>query len=236
MAAGGPDPQRLIYQGRYLPKVFIAYPRKPTFYEQRAEPDGARDNPVLRQLYEEEVARLGRDAELEVEAHKETVCSFARFLQSQSIAVAYDLSIRDRGEPNVMSWCEAQIADSDYLILVVTPSLLSFLSTDCPSEEGPLFSSHYLYNLIHTNPKRKDGRPLEIIPLFLYREKNLDQVPTALRGGSIYEVWDREYRLPLSEDLTALLCRLTGQNRYEPPPPQKQFTIAPRPPRSESFI
>ena len=228
-----PNPQRIVYQGKQLPKVFIAYAHKPTVYEKPIRPENVDDDPAVWRRYENEVVRLGRNAEIEVKVQESMVKAFADFLSTQSITVVYDLLVRDTGVANIMRWCEAQINDSDYLILVITPSLCPFLGTNPPpeQEEEPLFSSLYLYNLITSRPKRKDGTPLEIIPLFLSNAKNLDHVPTNLRGGSIYEVWDNEYKLPLSEDLKRLLCRLRDEDRYEPPPPQNQIIIQPKRPR-----
>ena len=221
----GPDPQRMVYQGKLLPKVFIAYAHKPTVYEKPTPPETVEDNPAVWRRYEDEVIRLGRNKEIEVKAQESLVKAFADFLFTQFIAVAYDLLVRDSGVASIMRWCEAQIDGSDYLILVITPSLRPFLRLDCPPIEEPLFSSLYLYNLITGRPKRKDGSPLEIIPLFLSSPKNLDHVPTNLKGSSMYEVWDNENKFSLSEDLITLLCRLTGQDRYTPLPPQPHDPI-----------
>ena len=229
--ADGPNPKRISYDGRYLPKVFIAYPRKPTVYEQRAPPENAAGDPEVWRQFEEEVVAHERAAELEVKGHETAVKSFAHFLHSQSVAVAYDLLVRDHGTANIMRWCQQQIQDSDYLIIVATPSLCQFLDGKCPPDREPLFSSDYLYNLIHSSPQKRDGSRLEMIPLFLGRPKTLEMVPVALRGASMYEVWDREYREPLSEGMTSLLCRLTGQNRFQPPEPRAPISIKPRPKR-----
>lgn len=226
--AEGLNPQRNFALGKYLPKVFIAYPHKPTVYTQLAPPENAREGSEVWRRYEDEVVRLAQSAEAEVRAQEELVRKFADFLISQSIAVAYDLLVRDRGVANIRRWCETQIQDSDYLILVATPSLREFLDANCPPDKEPLFSSDYLYNVIHSRPKNGLGKPLQIVPLFLSSAQNLDYVPMTLRASSTYEVWDSEYREPLSEGLTSLLCRLTGQNRYQPPPPQKQIVIPPR--------
>ena len=226
--ADGPDIQRVFYDGRYLPKVFIAYPHKPTLYEQRAPPQNSAGNPEVWRQFEEEVVAHELAAKREVHDHETAVQRFADFLTSQSVAVAYDLLVRDSGTPNIMRWCQHQIEDSHYLIIVATPSLCQFLDGKCPSDEEPIFSSDYLYNLIHSSPLKRDGRRLEMVPLFLGAPKNLEMVPVALRGASMYEVWDREYTEPLSEGMTSLLCRLTGQNRFQPPPPRAPIIIQPR--------
>ena len=226
--AAEPNRQRCFVQGKYLPKVFIAYPRKPTVYHTLIPPAGARDNPDAWRQYDDELDRLGRSDDAEVRAHEELVREFAEFLHTQSIAVAYDLIVRDIGALNVMRWYQTQIADSDYIILVVTPSLRPFLDGNFPLDKEPLFKSDYLYNIIHSRPKGPDGSPLDIIPVFLKSARNLDYIPTALEASSMYEVTDDVYRMPLSEGMTSLLCRLTGQNRYEPPPREKQIIIPPK--------
>ena len=178
--------------------------------------------------------QLEQSTDAEIRAHEGLVRKFADFLHSQSITVAYDLLVRDLGVANIMRWCQQQIEDSDYLILVVTLSLRQFLDQKCPPDKEPLFSSDYLYNLIHNRPKNREGKTLEIIPLFLFSALDLDCLPMTLRASSTYEVWDREYRQPLSEGLTSLLCRLTGQIRHQPPSPQAQIIIAPRKSKCES--
>ena len=228
--ADDPNPQRLSYGGRVLPKVFIAFPHKPTVYQQRAPPEGAAEDPELKRRYDDEVVAHELAAEEETRGHEKAVKRFAEFLQTQSLAVAYDLQLRDQGTANIMRWCQTQIADSDYLIIIVTPSLLRFLDGQCPSDMEPLFSSDYLYNTIHSSPQKKDGKTLQIVPVFLDRCKNYEMVPVALRGGSVYEVCDGDsgYREPLSEGMISLLCRLTGQNRYQAPPPGKKIVIEPQ--------
>lgn len=203
-----------------LPKVFIAYPRKPTVYEQLAPPDSGADDPQLWRQFEDLVIQHGRATEVETRAHEEAVKKFADFLITQWIAVAYDLLVRDRGIENITRWYQDQINDCDYLLLIVTPSLREFLNQRCPPDKEPLFTSDYLYNLIHSPRERSDGRkPLQIVPVFLHCVKTLGHVPTALQGACMYEIWDESYTQPLSEGLTSLLCRLTGQSRYQPPDP-----------------
>ena len=220
-----PNPQRKsnpLNPAKTLPKVFIAYPRKPTSYKQLPPPPDATGE--LLPQYEDHVVQLGEQAQLEVREHEETVKGFADFLSQQSIAVAYDLLVRDTGVDNITRWCQTQIEDSDYLILIVTESLCDFLNGKGPREKEPLFSSDYLYNLIHGHQQK-----LQIIPVFLFTPKKLSYVPKALEASSMYEIWGN-YREPLTDEgLTSLLARLTGQNRYQPPEPlQAPIRIAPR--------
>ena len=231
-----PNPQRQRHPdnpAETLPKIFIAYPHKPTLYTQIAPPvveSGASEEELseLWRQYEERVIQHERDAEAEIREHEETVKRFADFLQQSSIAVAYDLLVRDTGVGNITRWCQAQMEDSDYVILLVTPSFCSFLKGEGPQEKEPLFSSDYLYNLIHFPPQT-----LQIIPIFLCRPKNLSLLPKALVASSVYEVWEN-YRPPFDGDLEALYCRLTKQNRYEPPVPlTRPFKIQSRRKRCE---
>lgn len=201
-----------------LPKVFIAYPRKPTLYTQIAPPvlESGTSEEEQSELWQERVVQHERDAEAEIREHEETVKRFANFLQQSSVAVAYDLLVRDTGVGNITRWCQTQIEDSDYVILIVTPSFCSFLKGECPQEKEPLFSSDYLYNLIHFPPQK-----LQFLPVFLCRPKDLSLLPKALVASSVYEVWEN-YRPPFDGDLEALYCRLTKQNRYEAPVPMSQ--------------
>ena len=221
-----PNPQRRQHPSNpaiILPKVFIAYPHKPTIYTQIAPPTSVSDlgsrtvseeqGEELWRQYEESVVRHERDAEMEIRKHEEMVERFAEFLQKSSIAVAYDALVRDTGVLNLMRWCQHQIERSDYLILVISPSFCSFLNEEYPPERESLFQGNYLHNVIHSPPPT-----LQLVPIFLCSSKNLSLVPKALVTGSVYEVWDN-YQGPFNSDLEALYCRLTKQNRYEPPVP-----------------
>lgn len=226
-----PNPQRQRHPdnpAETLPKIFIVYPRKPTLYTQIAPPileSGAseEERSVVWGQHEEQVIQHERDAEAEIREHEETVKCFAVFWQQSSIAVAYDLLVRDTGVGNIMRWCQTQIEDSDYVILIVTPSFCDFLKGECPREREPLFSSDYLYNLIHFPPQK-----LQLVPVFLCRPKNSSLLPKALVASSVYEIWDN-YTPPFDGDLESLYCRLTKQNRYEPPVPiSRPFKIQTR--------
>ena len=210
-----------LNEAKTLPKVFIAYPHKPTSYKQLLPPPDATDE-SLRQ-YEDDVVQLEKQAQLEVQEQEEAVMEFADFLSQQSIAVAYDLLVRDTGVANITRWYQTQIEDSDYLILIVTESLCDFLKGKVPRGKEPLFSSDYLYNLIHSREQT-----LQIVPVFLFTPKNLSYVPKALEASSMYEI--QNYSNPLTDEgLTSLLARLTGQNRYQPPEPsQEPIRIAPK--------
>ena len=219
-----PNPQRRRHPTNpslLLPKVFIAYPHKPTPYTQLGPPPaGASPEQIA-----EAVFRHGKAEEEEIRKHKEKVKAFADFLQKNCVAVAYDRLLEDAGSDNIVRWCQSQIETSDYLILIITPSFKPFLGKKgCPPDKEHVFHSDFLYNLIHGSCPEHT----EIVPVFLQCPKDLNHLPVALHTSTIYEVWGA-YTQPFEPDLEALYCRLTKQNRYQPPEPLKApIVIEPR--------
>lgn len=225
-----PDPWRYLQ-----PKVFIAYPHNPVPYVQIAPPNVAEvllHNPGMmeeevRHMAKEEILRHAQAEEKAIEANKKLVYRFAQFLQKNAIIVSYDQMLTDTGASNLMKWSQQQIEDSDFVILIVTPSLCDFLSNEVPAEEEYLFVGDFLYNLIHNPPANKP-----LLPVFLERVKDIGFLPKALEASTSYEIWQpfSIEHTPRNDDLESLYARLTGQNRYEQPkpPPSGPVKLPPR--------
>ena len=168
------------------PKVFIAYPHNPVPYVQIAPPNVTEvllHNPGMmeeevRHLAKEEILRHARAEEKAIEANKKLVYRFAQFLQKNAIIVSYDQMLTDTGASNLTKWSQQQIEDSDFVILIVTPSLCDFLSNEVPAEEEYLFVGDFLYNMIHNPPANKP-----LLPVFLERVKDIGFLPKALEAS-----------------------------------------------------
>ena len=193
--------------------VFIAYPRNPEAYVYlEPPPDDA--SPQDWQEYHAASQEQERTQRATIMEHERLVDEFAKFLQASHVTVYYDQQAIHSGCTNLMKWFEARIEESDYVILVGTPSLLEFLQGEVPVEEEPLFVGDYLYNLIHLSTKH-------VLPLFLNSDKNVDFLPVELQASSLFQVVrpfciDPAQRR--SDDLDKLYALLTGQDYYQPPP------------------
>ena len=227
-----PNPERR--KSKLLPKVFIVYAHNPGEYRQIHPPDVdglMRDNPSMtrdwiEQQYEEEKIQLSAQTEENIRQHKLLVRKFSNFLTGAGVPVTYDQLLDDTGTDNLMRWTEQQIKDSDYVILIVTPSLHEFLTnpSSASRDEEYIFSGHTLYNLIHSPPSRPNS-PLGLgvlcfLPVFLESTKNLDLLPKTLEAGSCYEVWKPfDVQRPRGDDLVLLYTLLTRQSVCPTPEP-----------------
>lgn len=223
-------------------KVFIAYPHNPVPYVQIAPPNvtevllrnpGMTEEEVQR-LAKEEVIRHAQAEEKGIEANKRLVFQFAQFLQKSAVTVLYDQMLTDSGASNLMKWSQQHIEDSDFVILIVTPSLCDFLFNEVPPEKEYLFIGDFLYNLVHNPPADKP-----LLPVFLERVKDIGLLPKALEASTSYEIWPPFSLecIPRNDELESLYARLTGQNRYEQPKPPLSgpIKLAPRRKRRKSL-
>lgn len=231
-----PNPKRceITENGKLklLPKVFVVYAHNPGEYLQIRPPnvdevmrkDPSMTRELIQQRYEREKIQLSTQTEENIRKHKLLVREFSDFLQSSGVAVAYDQLLADTGTDNLMRWTEQQIEDSDYVILIVTPSLREFLTNPsyASRDEEYIFSGHTLYNLIHSPPSRPNS-PLGLgvlcfLPVFLESTKNLGFLPKTLEAGSCYEIWKPfDVQRPQGDDLVSLYTLLTRQSVCPPP-------------------
>ena len=228
---GLPNPQRYNHpEHGLLPKVFIVYAHNPSEYSQIAPPniqEVLQANPQLTEddvwrQHEDEVVRHDAQEKNGITESERMVERFALFLQESHIAVAYDLLLRDTGADNVMKWAQEQIEDSDYVILIISPSFRNFLEGKWffPFEQEPLFSGHYLYNLVNS------PRDVRLLPVFLNRLKDSTLLPKALEASTTFEVFE-----PFNvhtEDLRSLYGILTKQRLNEAPKVPTIVKLKPR--------
>ncbi len=225
----GPNPIRFIDgRGRQLPKVFIVYPHNPQPYvwipppseeDIRCKYPGtiSISQEQVQQIQLDEARRHVEEEKARIRSHDELVHKFAEFLRSNLIAVSYEGLLLDHPVSNYTKWFQAQMADSDFILLVITDSFKLFLSGNPPPPEGKerLFMGEFLHVLIH-NP----SKPL--LPIFLNRPKDPNLLPDTLRACTTYQVMARDYPPHFdvqSPQLDSLYAFLTGQDRITPPLP-----------------
>lgn len=227
-----PNPQRTRdASGCLLPKVFIAYPHNPSPYTQLdpgyyrqlypSQPDH-----VLQQLIARDIQHHADQQEMVIRQHMSKVHSLAIFLQQTGIAVSYDQLLLDVGSDNIMRWCQEQIEDSDFVILIITNSFKEFLDGDVPPEKEQLFIGNYLSNFVH-NPHGK-----HLLPVFFDQPTNSQLIPKCLEMCRLYSVYT-PLVLGRGDDLEMLYALLTKQDRYTPPAPSGVIKLKSRRPRSE---
>ena len=150
----------------------------------------------------------------EITRHQDEVYRFARFLQENYIAVAYDLMMKDTPASDVLKWVDDQINDSDYVILIITPSFSTFLAKPPPREKECIFGTGYVSRLVNYPKKTK------FLVVFLNREKDEQLLPTNLLGHTLYKICEPfEIGETRHDDLEDLYAALTNQKRYTPSEP-----------------
>ena len=229
-----PNPQRTRDgSGCLLPKVFIAYPHNPSPYAQldpgayRQHYPGQPDH-VLQQLIARDTQHILSQQDMLVKQHMSKVHSLAVFLQQAGVAVSYDQLLLDVGSDNIMRWCQEQIEDADFVILIITDSFREFLDGEPPPEKEHLFVGNYLSNFVH-NPRGK-----QLLPVFFDQPINPQLVPKCLEMSRWYYVrMQPTLALGQGDDLETLYALLTKQNRFTPPAPSGVIKLKSRRQRSK---
>ena len=165
----------------------------------------------------------------EITRHQEQVYRFACFLQRNHIAVAYDLMLKDTAVSDDLKWVDNQINDSDYVILIITPSFSTYLDDPPPREKECIFGTDYVSRLVRYPKKTK------FLVVFLNREKDEQLLPTNLRGHTLYKICEPfEIGETRHDDLEDLYAVLTNQKRYTPSEPLRVVPLTKR--KVQGFI
>ena len=233
-----PNPERRIFPGSgLLPKVFIVYPHNPDSYEHvdsTIDEEVIQRNPgvplaELEERMRTHILEHERKREEKIQQHKQLVRDFAAFIHQSGVAVAYDGLLRDVGSENVMKWCQEQIEDSDYVILIVTDSFKEFLENEVPPADEHIFVGDFLYNFVHSHAKK-------LLPVFLNRTKDTEILPVALHMCKFYEIWTPcDVRTQRRDDLQSLYSLLTNQSQTQAPPSQGPIQL-PKKKRGKNHI
>ena len=165
--------------------------------------------------------------------HLDEVYRFACFLQRNYIDVAYDLTLKDTPVSDILKWVENQIKDSDYVILIITPSFNNFLDNPPPREKECIFGTDYVSRLVgYSSPKET-----RFLVVFLNREKDERLLPTTLRGHTMYKICE-PFKIGETrhDDLEDLYAALTNQKRYTPSEPLGVIPLTKRKTTLQGFI
>lgn len=196
-------------------KLFIAYVQNPDQYEiyhPPVPPERLMADMDLLTKYLKERAAHETIQKMKIERHRSAVRRLAQYLTSCGVSVAYDQCWEGTQLDNRLKHYEAQIRDSDYVLLVITPSFTHYLANEAPDEEI-LFVDNFLYNM--TTVAQPEGT--RFIPVFLNREKDISLVPMSLVSSTMYVI--REPLDVYRGDLYSLYALLTNQNVMERPEP-----------------
>lgn len=203
----------------HLKKVFILSPHNPDKYTQHQLPTQQPMSSTAVHEFENE--------------HLEEIYRFACFLQRNYIAVAYDLTLKDNPTSNILKWVENQIEDSDYVILIITPSFKEFLVNPPPREKECIFGTDYVSRLVGYSSSKET----KFLVVFLNREKDERLLPTTLLGHTLYKICEPfEIGKTQHDDLEDLYAALTNQKRYTPSEPLGVIPLTKRKTTLQGFI
>jgi hypothetical protein len=140
--------------------------------------------------------------------HAERVLELAQWLRSQGIDAQLD-QFEDSPEEGWPRWIYAQIRDSDFVLVVCTPSYLERCEGEWPRAAGAdkavKFESHLSLQELHD----AEGRNRKFIPLLFDEDDVGECVPLPLRGAT-------HYRLPAQRE--ELYRRLSDQPKVRAAP------------------
>ena len=196
-----------------IKKVFIVYVHNPDPYEKYIppyDPVALQSNPALYQLVLREKAEHEWRQQDKVQRHKDTVKRLADVLRASGVSVAYD-QYNWEGPPvtNQLQHYEQQICDSDFVLLIITPSLLYYMNNEVPLEDEILLAKDFLSNLMTV--KKPNGT--HFLPVFINCEKDLSLVPTALSSAQCYQLLE-PFNVEQG-DLYTLYAMLTNQQTID---------------------
>ena len=168
-------------------QVTFIYSQNPVEYERIESIDESRLTP---EQYEEEVIQKGRSRDITIKNHRALVDRFATFVSTfLHIKVAFDQQIDDIHTRNKLLWLEERVEESDYAILIITPSFHKFMKKT-PDEEI-FFHSELISSLMRGLVKKKnDGTKVGVICVFLNSSVHFPYIPSSLRVGNIFELWE----------------------------------------------
>jgi hypothetical protein len=195
-------------------KVTIISAQNPVEYKQ-IRPPPAPMTASQEAAYQEEVFQNEAKREKIIESHKRQVAEIAHFLGDLGIEIVIGIEYKGRQLDGKLVPFEPQWLqqDSDYVVLVITPSLNKLLNENKPPEREVLFMGPYLHNLISGQLVSRHKKPFEIVCVFLNRPICREEIPPSLVTGRTYELWSPFVQdSARSDDLGAFISCLRGRN------------------------
>jgi hypothetical protein len=193
-------------------KVTIVYAQNPGEYKQIHPPPGPL-TASQEAAYQEEMFQNEAKRERIIASHKRQVAEIAHFLEGLGIEAVYEGQLDDKHVPSKLQWLQQNVEDSDYVVLVITPSLNTLLNEEKPPEGEMFFRGQYLHNLISGQVDSTHKKPVAIVCVFLNRPKCRKEIPPSLVTGPMYELWSPFVQdSARSDDLGAFISCLRGRN------------------------
>lgn len=210
-----------------IKKVFLAYIQNPEVYESYKPPYSVEQllsDLSLQERVKEEIAYHNENQRSRKKEHTDLVKEFAEYLRENGVSVAYDGYFELENVECTHQFYEQQIRDSDFVLLVITPSLKYYLQNDPPVEEpmAPLFQSKAMVNLMTV----QIPPGTHFVPIFLNRERDINLVPINLASASMYTIC-KPFDITKG-DLYNLYSLFTNQT-MAPPEPGPPIVLPSRP-------
>ena len=143
-----------------------------------------------KEAYEREVIDHEGDQEKRIKLHEESVERFAGFLQSLDITVAYEKQLDDQHVQSKLKWLIENVEKSDFVVLMITPSLNQLLTKEDIPENETFFKGETLSNMIHGYVNKSDGSRIKFVGVFLNTPKCLNNVPSGIAASNSYDVFE----------------------------------------------
>ena len=139
--------------------------------------------------------------------HRDRVLALANRLRADGVTAMIDRYVQSppRGWPD---WCEAQIRNADFVVMVCTETYLRRVTGEEEPGKGKGVRWEGRLSLQHLYDAGAEST--KFVPV-LFADGSLDHVPIPVKGASIY-------RVEIEEEYEALLRLLTDQPEVRQPP------------------
>ena len=159
------------------------------------------DNPFAEREQEEAIKRIF-DLDYSLEQH--------------GFKVTIDKHVDARPPRNWLRWYASRIEQSDYVLMVCSPSFCRLFSGEhlqgVTNQKALLLNDYScaIYEEIQS------GKKMKFIPVILHERFDEQSVPLLFRGGSVYHITEAKpqvFRYERDSDFERLVCRLAGIDR-----------------------
>ena len=164
------------------------YTKNPGLYEQIKPP--AHMTASQKEEYHQEVLANEAKRDKRIKEHVAMVVRLAEFLISLGIVVAYEKQLDDEHVPSKHQWLEENMEKSDFIVLVITPSLKQLLNQKDVPENETFFKGESLSNMINGSVKKNDGSRIKFVCVFLKSAKHPEYIPPGLASVNSYALFE----------------------------------------------
>lgn len=133
---------------------------------------------------------------------------FTNYLRLQGIEADVDIYHYDNPPPNWAAWRDSTIAESDFVVLVLSRNLYDIVTSRHSSDQA-------LQNCVISLGRDKAE---QLLPVYLNRPVDESLVPLCLKGGSLYPITLNTAGIVSDRHFTAMYAKMTKQRIFDPPP------------------